>query len=172
MKKTYIVIAASVMLLFCLAYAGSYAYFSSEALHGGNFKGNMESSNVEDVVISDGAHVTSRTMIPGDEVRTVFTITNPNDVMVCLSLKWTGVINSFVNKDDLVIELRDQNNVVVGSGTFPEGDGEVLATSLHVLANSTNTYTLTITYQNMDENQVGDIGASFEGIIEGELGSC
>lgn len=172
MKKTYIVVAASVMLLFCLAYAGSYAYFSSDALFEGNYKGSVESSNVEDVVISDGAHVTSSAMLPGDEVSTVFTVTNPNDVMVCLDLKWTDVTNTFVHRDALIIELRDQNSAVVASGVFPAGDGEMLATSLHVLANATNTYTLKITYQDMDENQVGDIGASFEGTIEGESGSC
>ena len=172
MKKTYIVVAASVMLLFCLAYAGSYAYFSSDALFEGNYKGSVESSNVEDVVISDGAHVTSSAMLPGDEVSTVFTVTNPNDVMVCLDLKWTDVTNTFVHRDALIIELRDQNSVVVASGVFPSGDWEMLATSLHVLANATNTYTLKITYQDMDENQVGDIGASFEGTIEGESGSC
>ena len=172
MKKTYIVVAASVMLLFCLAYAGSYAYFSSDALFEGNYKGSVESSNVEDVVISDGAHVTSGTMIPGDVVQTVFTVTNPNDVMVCMNLKWTDVTNTFVHRDALIMELRDQDNVVVASGIFPSGDGEILAASLHVLAKSTNTYTLIVTYQNDDSNQVADVGANFAGTIEGESGSC
>ena len=55
MKKTYIVIASAIMILFCLMYSVSYAYFSVKVtndFNGGN-KGStvIGSDTVKDIII-------------------------------------------------------------------------------------------------------------------------
>ena len=173
MKKTYIVVASSIMLLFCLAYQGAYAYFTTSSVTEGNFNTDISSGTISDLIISDGNHVTSNNLIPGDSITNTFTVQNPNNLKVCFNLLWSDVVNEFINKADLVITLTDQSGkVLVSEKAFPSANDEILAENLSINGNTTNTYTLTITYKNSDQNQIADMGKTFSGTITGMPVTC
>ena len=162
MKKTYIVVAASIMLLFCLAYQSAYAYFSTTSQIEDNFNTNINSGAVSDLIITDGNHVTSNNIIPGESVTNTFTVQNPNNLKVCFNLLWSDVVNEFINKEDLVVTLTDQSGrVLIDNQPFPTTNDEVLAENLSIEGSTTNSYTLTITYKNSDQNQIADMGKTF-----------
>ena len=110
MKKTYIVIASAVVILFCLMYSVSYAYFSVKVTN--DFNGgdqgntNISSDTVKDIIISDGAKVTSQNIIPGESVTSNFTVQNQNTGSICFGLVWTDVLNEFTRKQDLVFTFK------------------------------------------------------------------
>ena len=173
MKKTYIVVASSIMLLFCLAYQGAYAYFTTNSQMRGDFNTDISSGTISDLIISDGNHVTSNNIIPGESVTNTFTVQNPNNLKVCFNLLWSDVVNEFINKADLVITLTDQSGkVLVSEKAFPSANDEILAENLSINGNTTNTYTLTITYKNSDQNQIADMGKTFSGTITGMPVTC
>ena len=173
MKKTYIVVASSIMLLFCLAYQSAYAYFSSTSQIENNFNTNINSGTISDLIISDGNHVTSNNIIPGESVTNTFTVQNPNNLKVCFNLLWNDVVNEFINKEDLVVTLTDQSGrVLIDNQPFPSTNDEVLAENLSIEGSTTNTYTLTITYKNSDQNQIADMGKTFSGTITGMPVTC
>ena len=173
MKKTYIVVAASIMLLFCLAYQSAYAYFSTTSQIEDNFNTNINSGAVSDLIITDGNHVTSNNIIPGESVTNTFTVQNPNNLKVCFNLLWSDVVNEFINKEDLVVTLTDQSGrVLIDNQPFPTTNDEVLAENLSIEGSTTNTYTLTITYKNSGQNQIADMGKTFSGTITGMPVTC
>ena len=173
MKKTYIVVASSIMLLFCLAYQSAYAYFSTTSQIEDNFNTNINSGAVSDLIITDGNHVTSNNIIPGESVTNTFTVQNPNNLKVCFNLLWSDVVNEFINKEDLGVTLIDQSGrVLIDNQSFPSTNDEVLAENLSIEGSTTNSYTLTITYKNSDQNQIADMGKTFSGTITGMPVTC
>ena len=177
MKKTYIVIASAIMILFCLMYSVSYAYFSVKVTNdfNGSDKGNttIGSDTVKDIIISDGAKVTSQNIIPGDSVTSVFNVQNPNSVSICFGLNWTDIVNEFTRKSDLVVSLQDENGeVLIENVEFPSDNDTTFIEGLSVPANTTKKYTLTVTYKNTDEDQSADMNKKFQATLTGKLTEC
>ena len=88
---------------------------------------------------------------------------------------WSNTTNTFINQDDVVVHLEDSDGtVVVNETVFPATNAgtTLLASGVQIPAETTETYTLTVTYKNTDELQNADIGKSFNGTIIGELGVC
>ena len=111
MKKTYIVVASSIMLLFCLAYQGAYAYFTTNSQMTGDFNTDISSGTISDLIISDGNHVTSNNIIPGESVTNTFTVQNPNNLKVCFNLLWSDVVNEFINKANEFLDKKQKDKI-------------------------------------------------------------
>ena len=177
MKKTYIVVASAIMILFCLMYSVSYAYFSIKVTN--NFNGGntgstvIGSDTVKDIIISDGTKVTSSNVIPGESVTSNFTVQNPNSVSICFGLTWTDIVNEFSNKSDLVVSLQDENGeTLIDEVEFPSDSDTTFIEGLSVSANTTKKYTLTVTYKNTDEDQSVDMNKKFQATLTGKLTEC
>ena len=177
MKKTYIVVASAIMILFCLMYSVSYAYFSVKVtndFNGGN-KGStvIGSDTVKDIIISDGTKVTSSNIIPGESVTSDFTVQNPNGVSLCFGFIWSNVVNEFTRTSDLVVSLQDENGeVLIENVEFPSDNDTTFIEGLSLPANTTKKYTLTVTYKNTDEDQSADMNKKFQATLTGKLTEC
>ena len=128
-----------------------------------------------DFTIANGENISNTTMIPGDSVTITFSVQNPNDIKVCFDLLWNNTTNEFVNQQDLVYSLKDEDtNVLVTEKTYPKTNvgTTLLIDGTSIEANETKTYTLTITYKETDKDQTADIGKTFNSSIIGELGEC
>ena len=172
----YIAVASALMILICIIYQGTYSYFSESLDSSGNNTGIDESTaEVKDLIITDGTDITSNNLIPGESVSSTFTVQNPNVQDLCFQLLWTNITNTFTNKSDLIITLQKSDGTIIISESanqaFPSADG-TLATGLKISGNTTDTYTLTITYKNTDQNQIDDMDATFSGTITGQLTAC
>ena len=177
MQKKFKVILSiiTISLILSLVIGFSYAYYVAFVNNDGNNKSNITSENLIDIELAGDKNITSSNLIPGESVSTTFTIDNQNNIRVCLSLIWSDVTNTFVNKDDLVISLKDSTGTELISledkQIFPSGNETLLAT-LSLRPVHKETYTLTITYQETDKDQSSDMGKLFKGTISGELKEC
>ena len=172
----YIVVASALMILICIIYQGTYSYFSESLDSSGNNTGIDESTaEVRDLIITDKTDITNSNLIPGESVSNTFTVENPNTQDLCFQLLWTNITNTFTNKNDLIITLQKSDGTIIISESanqaFPSADG-TLATGLKISGNTTDTYILTITYKNTDQNQIDDMDATFSGTITGQLTAC
>ena len=177
MKKTYIVIVSAILILFCLMYSVSYAYFSikvnNDFNNGTSGNTTIGSDTVKDIIISDGTKVTSSNIIPGESVTSTFTVQNPNEVSLCFGLDWINVVNEFVNKSDIVVSLKDENGtVLLEDKEFPTENNTTLIEGLTIPANTTKTYTLTVTYKDTDKDQSVDMNKKFQATLTGKLTTC
>ena len=172
----YIVVASALMILICIIYQGTYSYFSDSPNSSGNNTGiDKSTTEVRDLIITDKTDITNSNLIPGESVSNTFTVENPNTQDLCFQLLWTNITNTFTNKNDLIITLQKSDGTIIISESanqvFPSADG-TLATGLKISGNTTDTYTLTITYKNTDQNQIDDMDATFSGTITGQLTAC
>lgn len=172
----YIVVASALMILICIIYQGTYSYFSDSPNSSGNNAGiDKSTTEVRDLIITDKTDITNSNLIPGESVSNTFTVENPNTQDLCFQLLWTNITNTFTNKSDLIITLQKSDGTIIISESanqvFPSADG-TLATGLKISGNTTDTYTLTITYKNTDQNQIDDMDATFSGTITGQLTAC
>jgi len=175
MKKyaMYIVVSSALMILFCLIYQGTYSYFviglSNEK--NPNDKTTIVTANLQNLTLVSTSSNGSNTLIPGESVTSSFEVTNPSSVKMCFDLLWNNVVNTFVNKNDLLVSLKDSKNNSLYNGVFPS-DASILLSGLSILANASETYTITVTYQNTEENQFADMGSTFSANISGQLSNC
>ncbi len=177
MKKTYIVVASALMILFCLMYSVSYAYFSIKVTNNFNSgnKGNtvIGSDIVKDIILSNETKVTSQTLIPGDTVTSNFTVQNQNDVSICFGLVWTDVLNEFTRKQDLVFTLKEENSkTLLENVEFPSTNNQTIIEGLSLLARTAKKYILTVTYKSVNEDQTTDMNKKFHATIKGKVTEC
>ena len=177
-KSLFVVLISALTIMVSLTYQGTYSYFTSSVEGTGNIENNTSTTNTEelsDLIITNGENISNTTMIPGDSVTITFSVQNPNDIKVCFDLLWNNTTNEFVNQQDLVYSLKDEDtNVLVTEKTYPKTNvgTTLLIDGTSIEANETKTYTLTITYKETDKDQTADIGKTFNSSIIGELGEC
>ena len=173
----YIVFASAIMILICIIYQGTYSYFLASAENNGNnTTTGGTTKELKNLIITDGVDVTSSNIIPGESVTSTFTVQNQNDIEVCFGLVWTNVTNTFTNTSDLIVTLQKSDGTVLISDTanqiFPTANDEELISGLKISGETTDTYTITITYKNTDQNQIADMNATFSGTITGTMTEC
>ena len=173
----YIVFASAIMILICIIYQGTYSYFlASTENDGNNTTTGGTTKELKNLIITDGVDVTSSNIIPGESVTSTFTVQNQNDIEVCFGLVWTNVTNTFTNTSDLIVTLQKSDGTVLISDTanqiFPTANDEELISGLKISGETTDTYTITITYKNTDQNQIADMNATFSGTITGIMTEC
>ena len=175
-KKRKSILNITILLFIFFGVIGfSYAYYVAFVNNDGNNKSNITSENLIDIELAGDKNIASSNLIPGESVSTTFTIDNQNNIRVCLSLLWSDVTNTFVNKDDLIVSLKDSTGTELISledkQIFPSGNETLLAT-LSLRPVHKETYTLMVTYQETDKDQSSDMSKSFKGTITGELKEC
>ena len=158
------------ILLLLLVVGVSYAYFEA-VVHGTgntNAEGSAHTANIQDLILSGTTEIVNTNMIPGESSTYSFTIENPNSFQVCFGIYFDNVVNTFVNTSDLEVSMKGT------TGTFPSaGDTSTIISGFRAPANSTTSFTLTITYKDVaGKDQTGDIGASFSGIIKARATEC
>ena len=173
----YIVFASAIMILICIIYQGTYSYFLASAENNGNnTTTGGTTKELKNLIITDGVDVTSSNIIPGESVTSTFTVQNQNDIEVCFGLVWTNVTNTFTNTSDLIVTLQKSDGTVLISDTanqiFPTANDTELISGLKISGETTDTYTITITYKNTDQNQIADMNATFSGTITGTMTEC
>ena len=174
-KSFYIVVFSTILILVSIVFDGTYAYFVASVGGTGNTTNNtttVDTDDMSDLVIAGKSNISSNLLIPGESISSTFTISNENDVNICFTLYWTNVTNTFVNQNDLIVTLTDSNNnVLVSNKTFPNA-ASILSDTMQIKANTTEIYTVNVTYQETDGNQLDDMGKSFGATITGELSTC
>ena len=165
-KRIMIISIIAIILII----GGSFAYYEA-VVHGTgntNMEGSAHTATIEDLILTGTTEVVNTNMIPGESSEYSFTIENPNSFPVCFGLYFENITNTFVNKSDLEVSLNGE------VGIFPAtGDTSTIIGGFKAKANSTTSYTLTVTYKDVvGKDQMGDIGKKFEGTIKARPTEC
>ena len=155
------------LLLFMMVFNSlSYAYFTSE-IDGVGKEMVLSTSDIS-IVFTDNESIKKTGLTPGDTITKTFSITNNSEGKVEYKINWEYLINNFVNREYLVYTVTSTN----GGGTLsetqlPDSEEHInILNNLSIDANTTQNYTMTITYKNSSSNQDADKNKSLIGKIE------
>lgn len=168
--KLIITLIISVLILIAVVAFGTYAFFtgtftdrnpsdSNSSIVTGNIEFNME----------DGA-IVGNNLVPGDSIEKKFTVHNKGTGTISYNILWTSAVNNFINKNDLVVTLKEgTTDVIVESDNiiFPSTitTSQLLKKGLKIAAGETKEFTLTITYKNTNADQTADMGKSISAVL-------
>ena len=148
-------------MLVSIAIASSYAYFVA------NVSGNKDTNNVVvtngvmSLKYTDGDEINLANAVPGNSVTKTFTVKNTGNVSTNYTIYFSELSNKFVDKTDLVYTLTSSDGGKNVAQTQVPSTNEAMVSNYAIDAGKTQTYTLTITFLNKDENQDDNQGVSF-----------
>lgn len=155
------------LLLFMMVFNSlSYAYFTSE-IEGEGKEMVLSTSDIS-IVFTDNESIKKTGLTPGDTITKTFSITNNSEGKVEYKINWEYLINNFVNREYLVYTVTSTN----GGGSLtetqlPDSEEHInILNNLSINGNTTQNYTMTITYKNSSSNQDADKNKSLIGKLE------
>ena len=181
-RNMYFTLICSLIILIAIAFSGTYSFFVATIKDTGDDRStSLQAGSIASLTITGDSEVPAITdMIPEDRYTRTFTITNSSEFDAKnVTLVWKNVVNEFVNKDDLIIILKNTttNEELIKESSktpFPSSDDEVLISGINIGGSSSNDFELTIYYVNdpinnqmidVDGNPI-DMGRAFGGEIE------
>lgn len=164
------IVTALVFTIFLSGVGISWSWF--KAAVGGT--GNTSSSHYKvttaslGIVYTNGNEILGRNILPGWSQSKTFTIQNTGNNTAYYNLVWANISNSWINKSDLKYSLSSTNNGgTKASTTVPNtGTNITIVSNIAIPANTTQTYTLTVQYNNRNADQTSDAGKTLYGKIE------
>ena len=165
-RKTKIKILALTIAIILFAVMGvSYAYVSL------NVTGNEEASSMKvdiaqlELTFTDGNVVNISGIFPGTTVTKTFSVTNNTSTATNYDIKMSDVFTTFT-EDELVYTLSSTNSGATKTETImPNNDGLIKAKVL-IAGNTTQTYTMSITWKEKNDYQNYNSGATYHGKIQ------
>ncbi len=165
-RKTKIKILALTIAIILFAVIGvSYAYVTL------NVTGNEEASSMKvdiaqlELTFTDGNVVNISGIFPGTTVTKTFSVTNNTSNATNYDIKMSDVFTTFT-EDELVYTLTSTNSGATKTETImPNNDGLIKAKVL-IAGNTTQTYTMSITWKEKNDYQNYNSGATYHGKIQ------
>ncbi len=174
-KQRIIVSVTGIFLVLLILVGLTYAYFLTK------IKGNENNKSIEVTTANLILEYSEDTNVikgienaePGYSVEKTFSATNKGNKKVDYSAVLQNVVNELSRKDDLVYTLTCKQyktgettetgtcNGVSTETTFPSTSDVSLLISNSIDINMTQTYSLTVTYKNLDVDQSEDMGKTF-----------
>lgn len=164
-RNMYFTLICSLIILIAIAFSGTYSFFVATIKDSGDDRSTtLQAGNVANLTISGNNEVPAITdMIPDDRYTRTFRITNNSgNEAKNVTLVWKNVVNEFVNKDDLIIILKNTttNEELIKESSkvpFPSKENEVLISGINIGGSNFNDFELTVYYVNdPDNNQMID----------------
>ena len=162
-KKILVVLA---FLIVSLVSVASYAYFVATVTGNNLANNNVIKTGHMAVEYIDGNTIgTTTNMMPGDYIEKHFSVKNTGTLETIYNIYLNDVINNFNTKSDLVYELISDNGVNINQTTCPETN-DVITSNVSIGVGVTHTYTLKITFKNVDRNQDDNKGKTFSAQVD------
>ncbi len=164
-RNMYFTVVCSLVILIAIAFSGTYSFFVATIKDDGESRTtSLQAGSIANVTITGDSLIEPITnMIPDDRYQRTFKITNNSDSDAeNITLVWKNVVNEFVNKDDLIIILKNTttNEELIRESAnvaFPSVDDEVLISGIDLDGGASNDFEITIYYVNdPDNNQMID----------------
>ena len=163
-KYKIALIITGIFLILSMVIVTSYAWFNARV--NGEYNASVITSGHMEVEYVDGPLIgTSTKMLPGNYVTKSFTVTNTGDVPTVYDIYLNNVINTFVNKDELVFELISENGLNLSQRQCPDVHTKI-GQNIVLDVGETHNYELKISFLNKDYNQDANKGAMFSSVIE------
>ena len=158
-KKKLIILSIILVLILVVLSSASYAYFTTSGSTGTE---ETITSGTMALSFSDGPQINATNLAPGDYIEKTFSVTNTGTLATTYDVYLSEVVNTFVQKSDLVYEITSNdggyntpNQVVV-----PNQEAKIVDTQ-SIAVGATHHYTLKITYKLTNQIQNDNMGRGF-----------
>ena len=162
MKNKYLLIGLIIVAI-GIVVGSTYAFYMA-VINGDGSSITIKSGKLS-LELEDNNPITLNNAQPGDSASKEFTVTNTSKSTLLYNIKLVDVINTFVDKNDLVYTLVGDNNTNIEEIIVPSESDEYIATDISIDSGITHTYTLTITFKETNDNQNDNMGVTFSGKI-------
>ena len=113
MNKKYYVLLGVIVVAIAILIGASYAFFMANVTGGDSGNETVIKSGSLNLTLADTNTITLNNSKPGDSASKEFTVTNTSKSTLLYNIKLVDVINTFVDKTDLVYTLVGDNNINV-----------------------------------------------------------
>ncbi len=158
-KITLLILSIMIITLTTIA---SYAYFT--AVVKGNSTENIVTTGSMRLEFSDGRKISALNIMPGESVTKTFKVKNVGTVSTVYDLYFSELVNTFVDRSDLVYTLSSPTGCSNTSERIVPNESNndsKLTSSCPIEPNIEHEYTLTITFKDDGTNQDDNKGAAF-----------
>ena len=158
-KKKLIILSIVAILLIVVLTQASYAYFTTPGSTGSE---ETISSGTMALSFSDGPQINATNLAPGDYIEKTFSVTNTGTLATTYDVYLSEVVNTFVQRNDLVYELTSNDGGYNTSSevVVPNQEAKIVDTQ-SIAVGATHTYTLKITYKLTNQIQNDNMGRGF-----------
>ena len=162
MKKQSIILLILSFLLLIIITGISYAYFTA------NSKGNETTSTVTmnaailELTFTDGVtQISASDIVPGWSATKTFTVENTGQATAYYALKVVDITNTFTVDGSISFEITGTNGgSTVTKQVLPLVETEITP-KIEIATGVTHTYTVTTYYNDLEVNQLADLGKTF-----------
>lgn len=170
MKGKYIKILVIVSMLFVvsLIITASYAYFVANVSGNDSSYETVITTGKMALMLNEDNQVILNTALPGSSVSKTFSVKNTGTVDTVYDVYLSEILNTFVDKNDLVYTLTSATGCQTTSETVVPsvvGEQSKIVSSCSINAGETQEYTLTITFKETNDNQDDNKGKKFSAKI-------
>ena len=159
----FLLMSIGVFLLVAIV-STSYAFFTISNKEGTE---SVVTSGTMGLHLEDGPEVGLENAIPGSSVTKIFYVENTGNVDTAYDIYLSEVVNTFVDKTDLVYTLTSSDGGYSTSGQVqaPSASAKIVD-SKPISVSGIHHYTLVLTFLEKNENQDDNQGAEFKGKIQ------
>ena len=164
-KPLLLIIAFLILTLTTIA---SYAYFTASVAGNNNAQDNVITTGNMTLILTDGQQITLEDAIPTSSITKTFKVKNTGTLTTTYDVYLSEIINTFVDKNDLVYTLTSATGCPNATETaVPSvvGEQSKIVSSCSINANVEHEYTLTITFKDDGTNQDDNKGKKFSAKI-------
>ena len=158
-KRKLIILSIVAILLIVVLSSASYAYFTTPGSTGSE---ETISSGTMALTFTDGPQINATNLAPGDYIEKTFSVTNTGTLATTYDVYLSEVVNTFVQKNDLVYEItsNDGGYNTVNQVVVPNQEAKIVDT-YSIGVGATHHYTLKITYKLTNQIQNDNMGRGF-----------
>lgn len=160
-KKTIIISVIAIAVFIAVISYASYAFFTTTVKETG--EGGISGSTAKlSTSFEDGEEI-NKIMIPGETITKTFSIEN-NGTDISYTIAINDLVNEFISYQDIIYTLKENDTILVENKVFPNDPTKNELSEIRTLKNGERKiYTITITYQNTEEDQSPDMGKKLSG---------
>ena len=167
MNKKFIIISLLISIFVVATITiSSYAYFTIANKEGDE---NVITSGTMTLNFADGNEITANGLLPGQYIEKEFAVENTGNVDTRYDIYLSEVVNTFVDKTDLVYEITstDDGYQTINPTQIQVPDSSTkIIDSYPIEVGAIHHYKLKITFLNKDENQNDNQGKVFSAKIQ------
>ena len=165
--KISIIFASIGIILVCsFMILSTYAYFTVEVTGEGENMFIKVFEESTDIIYTDTSNVTLVNAYTGDEIVKTFTIENTSDYLLYYDIQLENVVNNFVDKNDLVYELKSDNNGAIRTQTIVPDSDTLIASKIKINKGVKHNYKLKITFLQTKDDQSDNMNKIFSSNIK------
>lgn len=162
-KKTIIISVIAIAIFIATISYASYAFYTTTITETGSNGGISGSTAKLSTTFEDEGILEIKNMIPGDSFTRTFSIEN-NGANFSYKIAVDNLVNEFISYQDITYTLKEDDEILEENKIFPNiAEENELSETRTIKNGEKKTYTITITYNDTEDDQTPDMGNTISG---------